>query len=455
MSFLFEQDPEGPVTAEPGDLASVSYKDIPYIERRWLWPGYVPVASPCLWAAAGGTGKGMLFCAVAARTVLGLPFPGEDRETRREPGRVVWIAGSEDDPFEDLAPRFRAAIAAAVAEFGLDPELAEEGGAISLIHDLSEWRDGSPFEVPGDMGRLLTEVSTLNALGGPQVALTVLDPLADLLGEHDTISTVKGARWVAKALKLFAREADVALPVIHHLTKDGKVSGSPAVLDALRLAFRIELSDDDPSMRMIIPVKANIVKGEPQRYTITGRGPGAHAVFVDSADERERRVSDATARSAPAAPAAGSTRARLAALADAREADAGPYKLLRETRAGRDVPPARERVGGVFATRDLARAAAVADAGTVLAWHASESAPGTESAGMRRADGAVRAYAVSPLRKPARRAPDPAPAPAEVRAGIDAGSVSLPEYLGRLGGERAREARARAVLGREASAATV
>lgn len=435
MSFLFEEDPGGVTAAEPGDLASVSYKDIPYIERRWRWPGYVPVANPVVFAAAGGTGKGMLFTAVAARTVLGLPFPGEDQATRREPGRVVWIAGSEDDPFEDLAPRFRAAIAAAVSDFGLDPALADEGGAISLIHDLSEWRDGSPFEVPGDVGRLLTEVSALNALGGPQVALVVMDPLADLLGEHDTISTVKGARMVLKQLKLFARDADVALTLIHHLTKDGKVSGSPAVLDALRLAFRIEVADDDPSMRMIIPVKANIVKGEPQRYTITGKGPGAHAVFIDSGDERERRVTDATARGAPVAPAAGSTRARLAALAEARAADAGPFKLLRETRASKDAPPARERVGGIFATRDDARAAAVADAGMVLSWSRQADSP-IETGGLRRADGAFRIYAVSPLRKPARRVaeapPWPVPTPAEVRAGIDDDSVGLPAYLGRL-----------------------
>lgn len=398
MSFLFDAPEGGDVApVDPDDLAAVGYDSIPFIPRRWLWPDYIPVGNPVLLSAAGGTGKGMLMCAVIARVVLGLPFPNEDQALRREPGRAVYIAGTEDDPFEDLAPRLRAAIASAVAEFGLDPSLAEESGAIRYVHDLSEWKDGSPFEVPGDMGRLLTEVGKLNRLGGPGVALVVIDPLADLLGEHDTITSVRSARRVMRGIKQFTRQADVALAIIHHLTKDGKVSGSPAVVDALRLAYLVERTKDDPELRVIRPVKANIVKGDPMQYTITGDGASAHAVFVSAGDARAERVSEATAASAPSGPVAGSMRARLAAV-KADDSEGGPFRVLRMTREPGETRQARTFVGTVYPTRSEARSAAVKDAGTVLNWERTPDMP-HEVGALRRADGASRGYAIVPAAK--------------------------------------------------------
>jgi hypothetical protein len=401
MSFLFDAPEGGDVaTVDPDELAAVSFDNIPFIPRRWLWPDYIPVGNPVLLSAAGGTGKGMLMCAVIARVVLGLPFPNEDQAIRREPGRAVYIAGTEDDPWEDLAPRLRAAISCAVAEFSLDPVLSEESGAIRLVHDLSEWKDGSAFEVPGDMGRLLTEVGKLNRLPyevGGKVALVVIDPLSDLLGEHDAITSVRSARKVMRGIKQFTRQADVACAVIHHLTKDGKVSGSPAVTDALRLAYLVERDKDNPELRAIKPVKANIVKGEPQQYTITGIGASAHAVFVSAENARAERVSEATAASAPAGPAAGSNRARLAAL-KAEDSEGGPFRVMRTTREAGETRDARTWVGTTYPTRSEARSAAVRDAGTVLNWERTPGMPG-EVGALRRADGALRGYAIVPAVK--------------------------------------------------------
>lgn len=429
--------------AADDDLAAVDYSKIPYIPRRWLWPGYIPVGNPVMLAAAGGTGKGMLACAVIARVVLGLPFPGEDQDIRREPGRAIYIAGTEDDQFEDLAPRLRAAISAAAAEFGLDYEVTTESGAIRLVHDLSEWRDGSPFEVPGDMTRLGTEVAKVNALGGPAVALVVLDPLADLLGASSNISSVKGARMVLKPVKRFARTADLAVIIIHHLTKDGKVSGSPAVLDALRLAFVVKLADDNPLVRVITNRKTNLPESNPQRYVITGDGADAHAMFVEATDARAERVSQAAERaereSAPelpgsAEPAAGSIRARMAAAAckhpgkrgtaaecsdcplrGARPvappavavppvrpiwtpvpaAGAGPFRIMRREHArGEDIGPAIS-MGDAWPSREAARDRAERDAGQALAWHTA-TVPGMETAAYRRGDFATVSYGILP-----------------------------------------------------------
>jgi len=382
---------------------SVPYSHIPFIPRRWLWDEYIPVGNPVMLAAAGGTGKGLLTWLIAARVVLGLPFPGEDPATRRAPGRVVHIAGSEDDPFEDLAPRARAAIAAAVTEFGLDPELAGEQGAIRYVHDLSEWPDGSPFELPGDMGRLAAEVGRLNALGGPDVALAILDPFADMLGEKSTISTVKGARSVLRPIKLITRQLDIALAIVHHLTKDGKVSGSPAVLDALRLAFVIERDSTDETMRVITNVKTNVTGSQAQRYRIAGRGPDTRAEFVAAADVRTERVARAAERTAeaPAAPDAGepipgSRRARYAAVA---ASDPGPFAVLRGIRppgAADSTQDRRSCLGRDYATRADAWRAVVDDCGAALVFRPTDSDPRAQVAGASLPDGSRASYIVKP-----------------------------------------------------------
>ncbi len=163
------------------ELAAVSYSRIPVIMRRWLWPGVLPVGNPALFAGKGSVGKGVLFALVAAHVVLGVPFPGTaqyadlekwraaDPATRGErpglgePGRVIWIAGMEDDQFEDLAPRLRAAIRYLVELYELPGELAHDvTGAIRFVHDLSEWPDGSAFALPVDCDRLAATVKALN-----------------------------------------------------------------------------------------------------------------------------------------------------------------------------------------------------------------------------------------------------------------------------------------------------
>lgn len=402
------------------DLDAITYDHIPTIERRWLWPGYLPYGNPVLFAAKGETGKGFLFVLAGAYVVLGLPFPGEDQDTRREPGRVVWIAGSEDDQFEDLAPRFRAAIAFLVNAYGLAVELASERGAIRHIHDLSEWKDGSSFELPGDMGRLLAEVKRINKLDaanrgpdhpehtgpGPRVQLVVLDPLADLLGEHDTIATVKGARRTLRPVKRFARAADVALVLIHHLTRDGKVAGSPAVLDALRLAFLVEQREDNKDMRVITRHKGNISIADPQQYTIAGPWPATHAEFVAATDERAQRVSQARERGE--LDEGQSIRDRIRASKPAEPAsteqdgydpaEAGRFRVIRRIRerGGQDGPA--ETIDASCRTRGEARTVASSDAGGqgLDGWHPVAGLEGLEVVARARTDGSSVSYAVGP-----------------------------------------------------------
>jgi hypothetical protein len=384
-----------PDVAHP-EVSSVSYAGIPYIPRLDLWPGHVPVGTPVVYAAAGGTGKGLLFAAAAARVALGLPFPNEDQALRRAAGRVVWISGQgEDDPWEDLAPRFRAAISSAAAEFSLDPAVAAE--AIDLIRDLSCWDDGSPVTLPADCTAVAAEVASLNADGGPAVSMVVGDSLSALLSDGFTIDGRQGARRVLGRLSRLARKADVALVLLHHMTKDGKVAGSAGLMDGVRLAFTIEKDPDRPELRTITQHKANADNDAPQQFAVAGEGPSLRARFTLAEDMRASRVSQHAAR--VAAAAVDPRRARAAAagpLASSPTAgEAGPFRVMRilqqpgQAKAG---PP--QALGTPYAARDAARSAAVADAGRALAWKPGDRA-GMESAVYVRADGARVGYAVS------------------------------------------------------------
>ena len=407
------------------ELAALDYSNFPYIERRWLWEGYIPVGSVVLYAAAGGTGKGMLFCAVAARVVLGLPFPDEDQALRRDPGRVVWISGpGEDDQFEDMAPRLRAAIAVAVEEFGLDPQLAhEKTGAIRFVHDLSTWPGDDPVTLPADCARVLAEIEKVNKWsekrGEPRVALVVADSLSAVLSSGYTIDSRQGAVKVMVKLGRLARRADVAFAVLHHLTKakTANVAGSAGVLNSIRLAFVIEPAPEVDTVRVINPHKSNIATSLPVRYLIAGDGPMAHAAFVSADDTRAERVK---AASAPDVPEPGTLRARVAAAAACPPGDDAPRDepspsvprfrvTCRVQPAGDDREHAPEPLGNGYATREDAQEAACRDAGEVLAWHSARTAPGVEIAGCVRADGARACYAVSRL--PVSPVPAYAPAP--------------------------------------------
>jgi hypothetical protein len=373
------------------ELSAISYRHIPPVPREWIWKGLIPRRTPVLYVAKGETGKGMLFCLVAAYIVLGLPFPGEDQSLRRVPERVVWISGpTEDDQFEDLAPRFRAAIAYLVGLFGLDPELATEDGAVTLIMDLSQWKEGTPVTLPADADRIAEELARIpQELGGPAVGLVVADSLSALLSDGYTIQSRQGATRVMNLFAKLARKADTGLVILHHLTEDGKVAGSPAVLNALRLAFLVSRDQDEPLVRTITRHKSNIVATEPQQFIITGEGPAVHAELTDATARREERLREAVSRTRSASPAAyGTVRERAAEVAR----EAGTAVLLRSVRSPDGTHEPRTR--RVYASRDAAKDAAVRDAGTALTWQEDARVPGLETAACRRADGTVLAYGV-------------------------------------------------------------
>jgi len=359
-------DQAGPQHAGP---ASVAYSAIPYEPRVPVAEGFLYEGEVTVIAGPGKSGKGLTLAGYAVRVALGLPRPGEGREVRHEPARVLWIAGgAEDDPMHDLRPRFEAAALSAAGIYGMAPGEALAG--LARIHDLSAWADGSPVEVPQDRDRIAAEVAALNELDhanrapgqdgyagpGPRVALVTLDPLKGLLGPGQNLNA--GARRVMTPLALLARGARCAVAVIHHVTKAGQVQGSPDVVNAVRLAFTVRPGKGAAPSALSL-YASNIAAPDDVAFTLAGEGHLVHAVFTAEVPDaatgpgevpstlRQRIAAHDAAQDQGAPPAA---------------AAPGTLRLLRR-RYDRAGQPGRAQVLGTYRDLAMARTAAEEDAG--------------------------------------------------------------------------------------------
>lgn len=325
--------------------ASLAFHLIPSEPRSWRLADVLAIGEVTVIGGKGGvTMKGLAMAKVAALEVLGLPKPGTPA---LDPGRVLWVSsGTEDDPIHDLAPRITSALAAAAAEHGTDPEDAL--GARRLIHNLSEWESGDPIEWPGDEAKIRAEVGKLNQLDdqnrapgdpaytqpGPPVTLVIFDPLDAILGPDATVDSRPGARRVMTSFGRFARGAQVAVSVIHHVVSDGhKLAGSPAITNSVRLAFMVTPDKANTDVKVMRPVKSNVSAPGALRW-VKSEGPGCP--FVRFLGEAAAEAEHVEAR--PAQDAAGDTLRDRISQAQLRE-------RVREAAAQRDPAPAGEHSG--------------------------------------------------------------------------------------------------------------
>lgn len=371
------------MSTAPDTPLAVSYADIPAIDLEWRWTDVLPVKVPVIWAAKGGTGKGMLSMAFIARTITGAAWPGEPEGTLHEPMSAVLVA-PEDFANETIAYRLQAAIEA------VDAPAERKAQAARYLFDLTELSDGTPFELPSHVGKLREACQQINDNPEvPDVGLVVIDPLMACL--EKPISTQLGARRVLYPLQHLARELGIAMVITHHMTKDGKtIMGATSLTDAARLVFTISKDEANDAFRIMRPYKANIADDSATvRYQVVKAGAKSFALIGDPADEAEQRV-------------AGSTRVVVrhepAESPDYKPGSAESFKVLRRVIGadGHDVPGQSLTPFAADLSRADARKAAELDAGRPLTWSAADGRPGTEHAVYRDAARRTVAYAVYP-----------------------------------------------------------
>ncbi len=167
----------------------------------WLWPSWIPRGMLTLLGAAPGVGKSFVALDLARRLIHGEPFP--DGAPVLQPGSNVLIVDAEGAP---ALLNWRA------QAWGLDSS--------HLYLMLSPDRTGF---IDLSQGKQLIQLGRM--IGNIRPALVVVDSLAAATSRGET--SLQGARDILGALSGMARQAHIALLVIHHLRKRVR-SGLPA-----------------------------------------------------------------------------------------------------------------------------------------------------------------------------------------------------------------------------------
>lgn len=219
-------------------------------EIDWLWPGYLPRGCTTGIEGDPGLGKSMLVIDMAARIASGKAWP--DGTPGGEPAGVI-LASAEDDPERTVLPRLLA--------MSGDPSLVRFLPAV-----VDEGQGGKhAISLPEDMSLLKT---TIQSFSNP--ALLVIDPLEAFLDSKLDTHRSHHVRRVFAELDELARDCNIAVIVIRHLSKDSKNTnpiyrgmGSIAFLAACRLAYLVGLDPEsnEPQssrLRILAPLKCNI-----------------------------------------------------------------------------------------------------------------------------------------------------------------------------------------------------
>jgi len=230
-------------------------------EIDWLWYPYIPKGGITLLDGDPGVGKTYLALALVAHFSAGIPLPGEVVvEGMRKPGLRVIYMTAEDDPGLTLRPRLELIGAT------LDNVLVCEGIRIDNVVE--------PLDLSTQDG-----IEVLAALCDQyRPELIVLDPLVAFIGRAD-INKANEVRPIMTALNLLAREYNVAVVSIRHLTKGARDRiiyrgmGTIDLIAAARSALLVANDPENPAVRVMFHQKHNLSpQGASLGYTITDEG---------------------------------------------------------------------------------------------------------------------------------------------------------------------------------------
>lgn len=229
------------------------YSKIDPLEPEWLWAGRIQLGGATLLAGDGGIGKGFLLSDLAARVTRGDVMPDG---TAGPPAGSVVLVTSEDDPHMAMAYRLRAA-----------------GANLRKVYDMTE-----EFIVPDAIPALRETIESIK-----DVRLVVIDPLSDVAGIPLTSSNVRVRRAIMNPLRRLAQDTGVAIVMVHHTVKSGRVGGTKGITDAARMVLRVSRLPSDDRVRVIHVEKTNIAADTvgDVAYTLGGSFPDVAVSYLD------------------------------------------------------------------------------------------------------------------------------------------------------------------------------
>ncbi len=224
--------------------------DVKERQVQWLWPGRIPLGKLTMIAGDPGLGKSFLTCDMAARVSRGTSWPDRRGESNTI-GSVV-IASAEDDVEDTITPRVRAA-----------------GGDLSKIVAMQgvEYRDPDS----GAKSKRSFTLSDLSALEDAieQLAdcrIVFVDPVSAFIPQRIDSHRNTDIRSLLAPLAELAAQYNVAVVCVSHLNKGAgasalyRVTGSLAFVAAARACWLIARDVNDPTRRLMLPVKMNLAR---------------------------------------------------------------------------------------------------------------------------------------------------------------------------------------------------
>jgi AAA domain len=307
MVAMSDQD-RTEVTMKP-----TAYTNITPEEPEWLWRGKIPLDEVTVIAGDGGIGKGFLLADIAARVTRGDDMP--DGTASDAPAGSVLLVTSEDDPNMAMSWRLRAA-----------------GADLARVYDMTD-----DFTVPESLPALR---EAIDAIGN--VRLVTIDPLSAVSSIALTSSNVRVRRQIMTPLERIAKQTGVAVVVVHHTVKSGRVAGTKGITDAARQVLKVSRSVQDDRIRLIHVDKSNIASDAvaDTAYTVTGNFPDVGVRYLAAPVDAEGvthtpRVADIVLDTLKQAALKGKTKMEAQEIAHDSGADYGAVRTAL-TRLKRD-----------------------------------------------------------------------------------------------------------------------
>lgn len=229
--------------------------------QQWLVQGTLPLAAPCLLAAAGGTGKGMLALDLGLRVAapqngINLNPEADDNwlgASISAHGTVVILTA--EDTKDDIHRRLEA----------LDPDgsrrqaarghmfvvpLPNTGGPLTFVKAKPGWQQG--YETTPAYEAIARQLENM-----PGLKLVNIDPLASFVAV-DINADPQAGQFVHGVLAQLAERTGATVLVAHHMGKGlgnskgrmdaesarNAIRGSTALVDGVRLALAVWPADD-------------------------------------------------------------------------------------------------------------------------------------------------------------------------------------------------------------------
>lgn len=246
-------------------MRATSYADIEPLEPEWLWPGRIPQNQLTLIAGDGGIGKGFLLADLAARVTRGGPMPDGSFPTWYTGAGSVLLVSSEDDPNMATAYRLRAA-----------------GADLERVYDMTE-----DFIIPESLPSVRDAIADIG-----DVRLVTIDPLSAVASIALTSSNVRVRRTIMNPLERLAKDMGIALVVVHHTVKSGRVAGTKGITDAARMVLRVTRASQDERIRLIQVEKSNIASDSAGdvAYTVGGTFPDVRVTYLTAPPDETGEV---------------------------------------------------------------------------------------------------------------------------------------------------------------------